>query len=43
MRGAARVPKTLHKNVYALKKQKSAQANESELEQTHPGADDPFP
>jgi hypothetical protein len=29
--------------VYALKKQKLAQANESELEQTDPGADDTFP
>jgi hypothetical protein len=43
MRGTARVPKTLHKNEYALKKQKLEQEDESELEQTHPGADDPFP
>jgi hypothetical protein len=40
---AAGIPKTLHKNAYALKKQKLTQSYENELEQTHPGADDPFP
>jgi hypothetical protein len=41
--GTACVPKTLHKNVYVLKKQKLAQIDKSELEQTQTGADDPFP
>jgi hypothetical protein len=40
---AAHIPKTLHKNAYASKKQKLTQSYENELEQTHPGADDPFP
>jgi hypothetical protein len=42
-RGAVHAPKTLHKNVYALKKRKLAQADKSELEQTHLGSGDPFP
>jgi hypothetical protein len=41
--GTGCAPKTLHKNVYELKKQKLAQAGESELEQTHREADDPSP
>jgi hypothetical protein len=34
--GTMRIPKTLHKNVYVLKKQKLAQINKTELEQSHP-------
>jgi hypothetical protein len=43
MLGVTCVPKALHKNVYALNKKKLAQTDESELEQTHLGANDPFP
>jgi hypothetical protein len=42
-RSATRIPKILHKNTYALKKQKLTQLDECELEQTHPGAVEPFP
>jgi hypothetical protein len=38
-----RIPKTLHKNAYALKNLKFTQSDGNELEQTHPEADDPFP
>jgi hypothetical protein len=39
--GATRIPKILHKNAHALRKQKLTQSDENELKQTHPGADDP--
>jgi hypothetical protein len=40
---AASIPKTLHKDTYALKKQKLTQSERNELKKTHPGADDSFP
>jgi hypothetical protein len=40
-RGIACIPKILHKNTHVLRKQKLAQSDENEHEQTHPGADDP--
>jgi hypothetical protein len=41
--GTARIIKILHKNAYALKRQKLTQSDENELEQTHLGVDDPLP
>jgi hypothetical protein len=35
--GIAHIPKILHKNACALRKQKLTQLDENELEQTHPG------
>jgi hypothetical protein len=42
-RGAACIPKIVHKDACTLMKQKLTQSYENELEQTHPGADDPSP
>jgi hypothetical protein len=41
--GIVHTMKTLHKNAYVLKKQKWTQSDENKLEQTLPGAHDPFP
>jgi hypothetical protein len=42
-RGAACIPKILHKNAYALRKQKLTQSDKNKLELLHPGTDDPSP
>jgi hypothetical protein len=41
--GAACIPKILHKNAYALRKQKLTQSDKNKLELLHPGTDDPSP
>jgi hypothetical protein len=42
-RGDACIPRILHKNAYALRKQKLARSDENECEQTYPWGDDPSP